>query len=208
MTSTSPKDESVTEQVKGEIDSLVKKDVDSVDSGVRYAAYGARLRTALRASSRYVAYVSGPQPFPIARSRGRVHTLDQRRWGSFPSNRSPKGCHRRVRHFLGLPGRVSIVTSCLKHSKVYSYPLYSDIGYEGYKAYQRGPSPIEAANFSEPTRIGFLVAKRAVFQSIASMCVRVPAAWDIQCRDKNVALITTSICCKPGPSPPSRFTPR
>jgi len=48
---------------------------------------------------------------------------------------------------------------------------YSDVGYEGYKAYQWGPSPIEAANFSESTRIGMLVVKRAVFQSIASMCV-------------------------------------
>lgn len=59
MTSTSPKNESLSEQAKGEIDTLVKKDVDSVDSSIRYAAYGARLRTALRASSRYIAYVSG-----------------------------------------------------------------------------------------------------------------------------------------------------
>jgi len=54
----------------------------------------------------------------------------------------------------------------------FSFFLYSDVGYEGYKAYQRGPSPIEAANFSESTRIGMLVVKRAVFQSIASMCVQ------------------------------------
>lgn len=58
MTPTSSKNESLPEQVKDEIDSLVEKDVDSVDSGIRYAAYGARLRTALRASSRYIAYVS------------------------------------------------------------------------------------------------------------------------------------------------------
>lgn len=58
MTSTNPNTESITQQVKGEIDALVKKDVDSVDSDLRYAAYGARLRTALRASSRYIAYVS------------------------------------------------------------------------------------------------------------------------------------------------------
>lgn len=60
MTSTNPNTESITQQVKGEIDALVKKDVDSVDSDLRYAAYGARLRTALRASSRYIAYVSNP----------------------------------------------------------------------------------------------------------------------------------------------------
>lgn len=59
MTPTSPKSESIPQQVKGEIDTLAKRDVDSVDSSIRYAAYGARLRTALRTSSRYIAYVSG-----------------------------------------------------------------------------------------------------------------------------------------------------
>lgn len=33
------------------------QDVDSTDTELRYMAYGARLRTALRASHRYVAYV-------------------------------------------------------------------------------------------------------------------------------------------------------
>lgn len=61
MTSTSPESEGITQQVKDEIKSLVDEDVDSVDSGVRYAAYGARLRTALRAGSRYIAYVGVPQ---------------------------------------------------------------------------------------------------------------------------------------------------
>ena len=72
------------------------------------------------------------------------------------------------------------------------------MGYEGYKAYQRGPSPIEAANFSESTRIGMLVVKRAVFQSIASMCVhssQPPGVGTLGTlagilRDKNVSLIT------------------
>ena len=62
MTSTSPENEGIGQRVGDEIDSLVKKDVDSVDSEIRYIAYGARLRTALRASSRYVAYVSVPRP--------------------------------------------------------------------------------------------------------------------------------------------------
>ena len=44
-----------------------------------------------------------------------------------------------------------------------------DVGYESYKAYHRGPTPLEAANFSEPTRVGMVAVKRAVFQSIASM---------------------------------------
>jgi fission process protein 1 len=63
MTSTNPNNESISQQVKGEIDSLVERDIDTVDSDIRYVAYGARLRTALRASSRYIAYVSNPQSF-------------------------------------------------------------------------------------------------------------------------------------------------
>jgi mitochondrial fission process protein 1 len=46
-----------------------------------------------------------------------------------------------------------------------------DVGYEAYKAHRKGPTPIEAANFSETTRLGMLVVKRAAFQSIASMLV-------------------------------------
>jgi fission process protein 1 len=39
------------------VDELADKDVDTVDSDIRYLAYAARLRTAIRASSRYIAYV-------------------------------------------------------------------------------------------------------------------------------------------------------
>ena len=38
-------------------DNLADRNVDSTDTELRYAAYGARLRTALRASHRYLAYV-------------------------------------------------------------------------------------------------------------------------------------------------------
>ncbi len=38
-------------------DNLADRDVDSKDTELRYAAYGARLRTALRAGHRYLAYV-------------------------------------------------------------------------------------------------------------------------------------------------------
>lgn len=47
----------------------------------------------------------------------------------------------------------------------------SDVGYEAYKAHRKRPSPLEAAHFSEGTRVGMVAVKRAVFQSIASMCV-------------------------------------
>jgi fission process protein 1 len=49
--------ETFTARAQEGVDSLVAKDVDSVESDVRYMAYGARLRTALRAGTRYVAYV-------------------------------------------------------------------------------------------------------------------------------------------------------
>jgi len=55
---------------------------------------------------------------------------------------------------------------------LFSLTLYcSDVSYEAYKARRRGPSPLEAAHFSEPTRVGMVAVKRAVFQSIASMSV-------------------------------------
>ncbi|KAI9474885.1 mitochondrial 18 KDa protein-domain-containing protein [Zychaea mexicana] len=43
--------ESLTEQIE-------HGDIDSIDTNARYLAYGARLRTALTASSRYLAYTS------------------------------------------------------------------------------------------------------------------------------------------------------
>jgi hypothetical protein len=45
------------------IDELADKGADTVDSDIRYMAYGARLRTALRAGTRYVAYVASHPHF-------------------------------------------------------------------------------------------------------------------------------------------------
>lgn len=47
--------------------------------------------------------------------------------------------------------------------------LSGDVGYETYKAHRKGPTPLEAAYFGEPTRLGMVAFKRATFQSIASM---------------------------------------
>jgi hypothetical protein len=49
---------SATGKVQDQLDTLADSRADSTDSEIRYLAYGARLRTALRAGSRYVAYVS------------------------------------------------------------------------------------------------------------------------------------------------------
>jgi fission process protein 1 len=48
---------SISDKATQELTLLADKNVDSTDSDIRYMAYGARLRTALRASSRYIAYV-------------------------------------------------------------------------------------------------------------------------------------------------------
>ncbi|KIK65567.1 hypothetical protein GYMLUDRAFT_39044 [Collybiopsis luxurians FD-317 M1] len=50
--------DSSTNVLQSEVDQLADQNVDSKDEKVRYMAYGARLRTALRASSRYIAYTS------------------------------------------------------------------------------------------------------------------------------------------------------
>ncbi|PCH41357.1 hypothetical protein WOLCODRAFT_137347 [Wolfiporia cocos MD-104 SS10] len=124
--------EPVQHKAKEELDTLADRDVDSVDSDVRYMAYAARLRTALRASSRYIAYTSdvGEAFRPV------VHP--------------------------------AVVTAAYGVSWLY---LAGDVGYEAYKAHHRGPTPLEAAHFSEPTRLGMVAVKRAVFQSIASMAL-------------------------------------
>ena len=48
----------ITEKAQNKVESLADNAVDSKDSEVRYMAYASRLRTALRASTRYIAYVS------------------------------------------------------------------------------------------------------------------------------------------------------
>ena len=52
--------ETLTEKAQDEISSLADRNVDSTDTDLRYMAYGARLRTALRAGTRYIAYVRPP----------------------------------------------------------------------------------------------------------------------------------------------------
>ncbi|CAE6391667.1 unnamed protein product [Rhizoctonia solani] len=122
--------ETVTKEATQEVNQLADQDVDSVDTNARYFAYGARLRTALRASTRYIAYTSdiGEAFRPV------VHP--------------------------------ALVTAAYGVSWAY---LAGDVGYETYKANRQGPSAIEAANFSEPTRLSILATQRAVFQSVASM---------------------------------------
>lgn len=48
---------SIVETAEKEVRGLADQNADSVNSNLRYAAYGNRIRTALTASSRYIAYV-------------------------------------------------------------------------------------------------------------------------------------------------------
>ncbi|KAN0127013.1 Mitochondrial 18 KDa protein (MTP18) domain containing protein [Russula decolorans] len=113
-------------------DDLADRNVDSTDTELRYVAYGARLRTALRAGQRYLAYTSdvGEAFRPIVPP--------------------------------------SVVTAAYGISWLY---LVGDVSYESYKAHRRGPTLFEAAHFTEPTRVGLVAAKRAAFQSVASMAL-------------------------------------
>ncbi|KAI0047313.1 hypothetical protein FA95DRAFT_1559276 [Auriscalpium vulgare] len=127
-----PLTELATQTAINTADDLADKNVDSTDSDIRYMAYGARLRTALRAGHRYLAYTSdvGEAFRPIVPP--------------------------------------AMVRAAYGVSWLY---LAGDVGYESYKAHRRGPTPLEAANFSEPTRISMVAVKRAVFQSVASMAL-------------------------------------
>ncbi|KAK7061498.1 mitochondrial 18 KDa protein-domain-containing protein [Favolaschia claudopus] len=124
--------DSITEAIHDEVAALADEGADSTDSELRYAAYGARLRTALRAGTRYVAYTSdiGEAFRPVVPP-----------W---------------------------VVTTAYAISWLY---LSGDVSYESYKAHRRGPTALEAAHFSEPTRIGLVAVERATFQSIASMAL-------------------------------------
>ncbi|KAF8607642.1 hypothetical protein BDV93DRAFT_519667 [Ceratobasidium sp. AG-I] len=124
--------ETVTKEATQEVNQLADQNVDSVDTNARYAAYATRLRTALRASTRYVAYTSdiGEAFRPVVPP--------------------------------------AIVTAAYGISWAY---LAGDVGYETYKAKRQGPNAVEAANFSEPTRLGMVATQRAVFQSLASMAL-------------------------------------
>ncbi|KIJ20093.1 hypothetical protein PAXINDRAFT_107811 [Paxillus involutus ATCC 200175] len=123
---------SISDKATQELTLLADKNVDSTDSDIRYMAYGARLRTALRASSRYIAYTSdvGEAFRPVVPP--------------------------------------AVVTAAYGISWLY---LSADVSYEAYKAHRRGPSPLESVHYSEPTRLGLVAVKRAVFQSVASMAL-------------------------------------
>ncbi|ODO03137.1 hypothetical protein I350_05982 [Cryptococcus amylolentus CBS 6273] len=49
--------------------------------------------------------------------------------------------------------------------------LIGDVSFTTYKSSQLGPSPLEAANMSEPTRLSMVAVKRTVFQGVASMAL-------------------------------------
>ena len=49
--------EPLKDKVEHGLDTLADQDADSTDSELRYMAYGARLRTVIRAGHRYIAYV-------------------------------------------------------------------------------------------------------------------------------------------------------
>ncbi|KAI6151809.1 mitochondrial 18 KDa protein-domain-containing protein [Pisolithus tinctorius] len=138
---------SLAEKATSEVSSLADKDVDSTDTELRYMAYGARLRTAVRATHRYIAYTSD----------------------------------------VGEAFRPLVPPAVVKAAYGISWLyLSADVSYEAYKAHRRGPSPSEVAHLSEPTRIGLVAVKRALFQSIASMALPAFTIHTIVARSKPV----------------------
>ena len=63
MTTTPGPSKKVVDQMQDKADHLADKNADSTESEVRYMAYGARLRTAIRAAHRYIAYVRWKRKF-------------------------------------------------------------------------------------------------------------------------------------------------
>ena len=152
------------EQAKFHIKTLADKDADSVDSNARYMAYAARLRTALRAGHRYIAYVSAFDPRPMCSELNYLQTSD-------------------VGEAFRPGVKPWIVTAAYGVSWLYlagyvprPCPFFSvinfrssDVGFETWKAQRKGPTPLEAASFTESQRLSMVAAKRGIFQAIASM---------------------------------------
>jgi hypothetical protein len=72
---------------------IVEGQVDTTETNMRYLAYANRLRTIALASSRYLAYTSGPPSLLNTNSRRRR---------SLPQRHKSVGCTWRIRYFLGL----------------------------------------------------------------------------------------------------------
>ena len=76
MTTTPGPSKKVVDQMQDKADHLADKNADSTESEVRYMAYGARLRTAIRAAHRYIAYVRLKRKF-LQDCRAHVSCLSQ-----------------------------------------------------------------------------------------------------------------------------------
>lgn len=62
----------------------------------------------------------------------------------------------------------TLVTAAYGVSWLY---LSGDVAYETFKAHRRGPTPLEASTYSEPTRLALTAVQRSLFQSVASMAL-------------------------------------
>jgi mitochondrial fission process protein 1 len=174
----SNKNEPMTEVAMETIDNLAENNVDSTDTSARYMAYGARLRTALRSAHRYLAYVCVSAP--LATYLHQPLTLRPVTLANLfvqLSRRLLCAAHMAFR------GSILLGVFLYFHIGFWAY-VYRDVSYETYKAKKRGPTAVEAANFSETTRLGMVIAKRATFQSIASMHV-LPAIITLPCKTKS-----------------------
>jgi mitochondrial fission process protein 1 len=61
-------DNSIVQTAEKEVQTLADDGANSVNSSIRYAAYGNRIRTVLTASSRYIAYVRTRTSFSYRRT--------------------------------------------------------------------------------------------------------------------------------------------
>ena len=99
----------MTQTVEEKVNELSDRNADTTDSDIRYLAYGARLRTALRASTRYIAYVRDPNFmfFRSSLSHLRMYT-DKRRRGGLSTSHTSLDCDCSIRSILVIPFRVTI----------------------------------------------------------------------------------------------------
>ncbi|OCB84599.1 hypothetical protein A7U60_g8586 [Sanghuangporus baumii] len=142
--------EPFTMQAKEELTSLADRNADTTNSDARYLGYAARLRTAVRAAHRYLAYSSDVgEAFRPVVPRWVVRTAYGVSWAHFRGERAQKD-------FLNVE-----LTDDSNLSR--------DVSFETWKAKRRGPNPLEAATLTEHQRLALAAVKRGTFQVVASM---------------------------------------
>ena len=144
--------------------------VDSTDTSVRYAAYGSRIRTILLSAHRYVAYTSdiGESFRPVAHP-WLIRSAYGVSWAYLLGDVSHEGykAYLRNRRALTHPGEAYKDASDVPQNQIIRGMAMGNLSRPLDNSSELEPWPTTEISLAEDYRM--IMAKRAVFQSVASM---------------------------------------